>query len=182
MQNLKKATNLFRVTCTYIRNTLADKGFLDTLIRELNKYKLDISIIDCDAFNFEDVANSLSQLSPEELRDAIALYKGEYFQSAPYDWALQKRTFLEIQFKEISRISARMYIDKGNLVRACETLAGILALDPYDYNTAVEYVKLKIKSGDSDGALHFYREFTDRLLRETGDFLPEILSDMLKEN
>ena len=175
----QKAANLFRVTCTYIRNTLTEAGFENPLIRELNKYRLDISKISCDVFDFENTVNDSAKLPVSQIRDAIALYKGEYFQNMPYDWAIQRRTLLESQFKELSRISAKHYAEDGDYIRAGENLTAILAFDPYDYNTAVDYVKLKMKSGDNDGALYFYREFTDRVLRETGDEPPENFSSII---
>lgn len=175
----QKAANLFRVTCTYIRNTLAERGFENPLIRELNKYRIDISKISCDVFDFTNTVCDTASLDIAKIRDAIALYKGEYFQNMPYDWAIQRRASLEARFKELSRISAKYYMDEGNYVHAAENLTSILSFDPYDYNTAVEYIKLKIKSGDNDGALLFYREFTDRMIRETGDEPPENFSAII---
>ncbi|MBQ3099612.1 MAG: response regulator [Clostridia bacterium] len=177
----EKSANLFRVTCTYIRNTLAEYGFKDILIRDLNKYRLDVSKIKCDYFEFEDTLNDPAAVSVSSLRDAIALYKGEYFQSMPYDWAMQKKALLESKFKQACRISGEYYADQGDYSRACEALNTVLLYDPYDNNIAVEYTKLKIKSGDNDGALHFYREFSTRLIRETGDAPQTDISDFISE-
>ncbi len=177
----QKSANLFRVTCTYIRNTLSEYGFTDALIRELNKYKLNMSLFECDAFDFENAAENFSGLSKEELRRALSFYRGEYFQSMPYDWAMQKRALLESHFKALSHKYADLCAEDNEIENACQTLLNILAFDPYDYNTAVKYVMLKIKNGDTDTALHFYREFSGRLLRETGDAPPSTLSDIFKQ-
>lgn len=177
----EKSANLFRVTCTYIRNTLAEHGHKDILIRDLNKYRLDVSKIKCDYFEFEDTVNDLNDVSVSSLRDAISLYKGEFFQSMPYDWAIQKKALLETKFKEAVRISSELYAEQGDYSRACDALSTVLLYDPYDNNIAVEYTKLKMKSGDNDGALHFYREFSARLMRETGDTPQTDISDFNDE-
>lgn len=176
----EKSANLFRVTCTYIRNTMTEHGFNDALIRELNKYKLNMSLFECDAYDFEDQAEKYLSLSEEQLRVTLSLYKGEYFQSMPYDWTMQKRVLLETHFKNLSHKYADICAESNQLEKAYGTLLGILAFDPYDYNTAIKYVMLKIKNGDTDTALHFYREFSSRLVRETGDTPPSALTDIFK--
>lgn len=177
----QKSANLFRVTCTYIRNTLAEHGFKDMLIRDLNKYKLDISNIICDYFEFEDTTKDPSTVPISVLRETLLLYRGEYFQSMPYDWAIQKKALLESKFKEASRISSELYAEQGDYSRACEALSTVLLYDPYDNNIALEYTKLKMKNGDTEGALHFYREFSSRLMRETGDTPQTDIADLLNE-
>ena len=165
----QKSANLFRVTCTYIRNTLAECGFKNALLRDLNKYRLDVSILDCDYYSFDDITKDANAASENELNKAIGLYAGEYFQKMPYDWAIQRRAFLESKFKDISHIVSTTCTERGDYQKACDILSSVLIHDPYDNATAVEYTKLKMKSGDTDGALHFYREFSNRLMRETGD-------------
>ncbi len=176
----QKSANLFRVTCTYIRNTLAEYGLNDALIRELNKYKLNMSLFECDAFVFEDSAENVSDLTKDDIRTSLSLYKGEYFQSMPYDWTMQKRVLLEAHFKSLSHKYADLCAEDNDIENACQTMLNVLAFDPYDYNTAIKYVMLKIKSGDNDTALHFYREFSSRLIRDTGDAPPSALSDIFK--
>jgi two-component SAPR family response regulator len=46
----EKSANLFRVTCTYLRTALAERGFPDLLIRELDGYKINTDLINCDLF------------------------------------------------------------------------------------------------------------------------------------
>jgi len=178
----QKSANLFRVTCTYIRNTLAEHGFRDALLRGLNKYILDVSVIDCDYYSFDDITKELPSVSEDEIIEAIGLYKGEYFQKMPYDWAIQRRALMESRFKNASREVCNYYVERGDLQKACDTLNAVLLFDPYDNATAVEYTKLKMKSGDTEAALHFYKNFSNRLIRETGDSPQADISDIFDKS
>jgi two-component SAPR family response regulator len=52
----EKSINLFRVTCTYIRTALSERGFSDVLIRDWNGYKLNTERINCDLFRFRQLS------------------------------------------------------------------------------------------------------------------------------
>ena len=73
--DLDKAANNFRVTCTYIRSTLADLGYIDILVRDHDDYSVNILKINCDYIDFRKKVNNIDALSLEESRATVNLYK-----------------------------------------------------------------------------------------------------------
>lgn len=172
----EKAANNFRVTCTYLRNTLADKGFANILLRDRDSYLLDTSRLRCDLLLFLAATGAASpELSA--LEDASALYAGGYFEYKPYEWAANMRVRLEKEYKKIQCQIAEGYQAGGETKRACAALEKVLEHDPYDEETVERLLSLKMQSGDSVSAVKIYREYEQRLLKEME--LPP--SDKLKE-
>jgi two-component SAPR family response regulator len=85
----EKSANLFRVTCTYLRSALAEKGFSDILVRELDGYRINSEMIACDLFRFRQEIRSVLSLEIGQLIDLSSLYTGEYLEGKLYDWSPQ---------------------------------------------------------------------------------------------
>jgi len=161
----EKATNNFRVTCTYLRNTLTDKGFANILLRDHNSYLIDTSRLRCDLFLFLSAADAASaELSA--LEEASALYGGRYFEGKPYEWAENMRIWLENEFKKTQYRIADGYQIRGETKRACTPLEKVLAHDPYDEETVERLISLKLQSDDRGSAIKIYREYEQRLSKE----------------
>lgn len=174
--NPKNAANNFRVTCTYLRNTLTDKGFTNILLRDRDSYLLDASRLCCDLLLFVSAAGAAS-LDLSALEKASALYSGGYFENKSYEWAANTRVWLENEFKKVQYRIADEYQSIGESERACVALERALLHDPYDEEAIERLLLLKLQSGDSVAAAKIFRDYEQRLLKEIA--LPP--SDSLKE-
>jgi Response regulator containing CheY-like receiver and SARP domains len=164
----EKSANLFRVTCTYLRAALAEKGFTDILLRESDGYRINTDLIDCDLYNLRLSARSVSTQELEALEASSALYSGGYLEGKPYDWALGTRAQLESEFKKIQyrlvdEYSARSLIDK-----ALEVLDRTLIVDPCDEKAVMRIVNMQLRNGDHSAAVKTYRRYEKILVEELG--------------
>ncbi len=164
----EKSANLFRVTCTYLRSALAEIGFPDILVRELDGYKINSDMIDCDLFRFRLGIRSLSSLQTDELSELSGLYSGEYFEGKPYDWAIGQRTQLESDFKKVQHTLSDVYCSQGLTDKAVEALERVLVYDPCDEETVMRIVDIKLEKGEQASALKTYRTFERKLIDELG--------------
>lgn len=164
----EKSANLFRVTCTYLRSTLAEKGFSDILIREFDGYKINTEMLDCDLFRFRLEVRSISSIEIERLNSLSKLYSGEYLEGKLYDWAVGTRTHLESDFKRVQYCLADTYCTRGCDDAALEALERVLIYDPYDEETVIRIVNIKLRKGDYSSAVKTYRAFEKVLQEELG--------------
>ena len=175
----EKSTNLFRVTCTYLRSALAEKGFSDILIRELDSYKINPEMVDCDLFRFRREARSILSLDIEGLSDLSNLYSGEYLEGKQYDWAYGSRTQYESYLKKVQHCLSNAYCTQGLTDKAIEALERVLLYDPYDEETVMRIINIKLRNGDRSSAVKTYRTFEKTLIEElgitpSGQFPPEV--------
>lgn len=164
----QKSANLFRVTCTYLRSALAEKGFSDILVREYDGYKINTELIDCDLFRFSLFIRSVSSLEIEKLNDLSDLYSGEYLEGKLYDWAVGMRAQLESDFKKAQHYLADTYCASGCGDKALEVLERVLTHDPCDEETVMRIVNIKLRKGDHSAAIKTYRKFKKTLMEELG--------------
>jgi two-component SAPR family response regulator len=179
----EKAANNFRVTCTYLRNTLTDKGFANLLLRDRDSYLLDTSRLRCDLLLFLAAAGEVSpKLSA--LEEASAVYVGGYFENKSYEWAANMRAWLGKEYKKIQCRIADFYQAGGENRRACAALEKALTHDPYDEEAVEKLLSLKLRSGDSVSAVKIYREYEQRLLKEIelspSDKLRELMAAIMQ--
>ncbi|MPM13431.1 hypothetical protein SDC9_59788 [bioreactor metagenome] len=164
----EKSANLFRVTCTYLRTALAEKGFSDILIREPGGYKINAELIDCDLFHFSLYCRSISSLEAEKLNELSNLYSGEYLEGKPYDWAVGTRTQLESDFKKVQHCLSEAYCTHELKDRALEVLERVLMYDPYDEEAIMRIVNIKLRDGDRASAIKTYKQYEKLLIEELG--------------
>lgn len=164
----EKSINLFRVTCTYIRTALAEKGFSDILAREWNGYKINTELIDCDLFRFRQAVRESSSLEFEMLKAASALYAGEYLEGKLYEWADGMRGQLESDFKKLQYRLADELCARGDCGKACDALGKVLTFDPCEEEAVTRLIQLKLQSGDTAAAIKDYRTYEKRLKDELG--------------
>ncbi len=164
----EKSANLFRVTCTYLRSALAERGFSDILIRELDGYKINTEWIDCDLFRFRlDIRSSSSQ-EIEKLTELSNLYTGEYLEGKPYDWAVGTRIQLEADFTKVQYCLSDAYGTHGCGDKALAILESLLMHDPCDEEAVMRVVNMKLQKGDHSSAIKTYRTFEKHLMAELG--------------
>jgi two-component SAPR family response regulator len=181
----EKSANLFRVTCTYLRSALAEKGFPDILIRELDGYRLNTDLIACDLYRFRLDSRSLPSLTIDELYELSNLYSGEYLEGKPYDWAGGTRAQLESDFKKVQYFLSEESCANGCGDKAIEALEKVLLYDPYDEDTVMRIVNIKLQNGDLSSAAKTYRAFEKMLKDElgvtpSGHFPPEVCGQKLR--
>ncbi|NCC67013.1 MAG: response regulator [Clostridia bacterium] len=164
----EKSANLFRVTCTYLRSALAEKGFPDILIRELDGYRINTDLISCDLYRFRPNARSLPSLTIDELYELSNLFSGEYLEGKPYDWAGGTRAQLESDFKKVQYRLSEEFCANGCGDKAIEALEKVLLYDPYDEDTVLRIVNIKLRNGDLSSAGKTYRAFEKTLKDELG--------------
>jgi Response regulator containing CheY-like receiver and SARP domains len=171
----EKAANHFRVTCTYLRNTLTDKGFANLLLRDRDSYLLDTSRLRCDLLLFLALAGATSELPA--LEEASDLYAGEYLGNKAFEWAANTRIWLENEYKKIQHRIADGYLISGENKKACAALGKALEHDPYDEEVVGKLISHKLQLGDSVSAVRIYQEYEQKLFEEM-ELSP---SDKLKE-
>jgi two-component SAPR family response regulator len=164
----EKSANLFRVTCTYLRSALAEKGFSDILVREFDGYKINTELIDCDLFRFRLDTRSVSSLETGKLNELSNLYSGEYLEGKPYDWAVGTRAQLESDFKKVQYCLSDAYCTSGCGDKALEVLERALRYDPCEEETVMRIVNIKLQKGDHSSAVKTYRKFEKMLMEELG--------------
>lgn len=164
----EKSANLFRVTCTYLRSALAECGYPGILVRELDGYRLDTGLIDCDLFRFSLFNRSVSALNLEKLDELSKLYSDEYLEGKPYDWADGTRPQLESDYKKVQQCLADIYCTQGSDEKAIEALDRVLIHDPYDEEAAMRIVTIKLRNGDRASALKTFKAFEKTLREELG--------------
>ncbi len=175
----EKSANLFRVTCTYLRSALAEKGFSEILIRELDGYKINTEMIDCDLFRFR--LGTRQELLPDTdwLADLSNLYSGEYLEGKPYDWAAGTRTQMESDFKKIQYCLANDYFCNGFYGKACGALEKILFYDPCDEDAVGRIIQARLRDGDITSAVREYKKYEKALKDELGLDPSEKLREMI---
>ncbi len=156
--DIDKAANNFRVTCTYIRSTLADCGYLDVLLRDHDDYSVNISRINCDYLEFRKKVNNVAALSLDEAKNTVNLYKGPYLENRFYDWAEDARGWLENRYTELLYHTGKLCVENNHLDAAVGYFEAILKVDLYEENAIREI--LRIKSGNQSPAA--VREYFDR--------------------
>ncbi len=176
----KKAANLFHVTCTYLRNTLADLGFPHLLLRGLDGYMLNTDLINCDLFSFKLMAQSISAQQTDKLKEALALYSGEYLEDKAYEWALGTRVQLESCFKNMQYHLSDEYSAANLYEKACNALEQILRYDTCDEEAVTRLIKMRISAGDNAAAAKTYSQYESAVKAELGvqpsDKLKELLT------
>lgn len=167
----EKSANLFRVTCTYLRTALAEKGFGDILAREWNGYKINTELIACDLFEFGIAVRSISSLGRDKLKEISELYTGEYLEGKLYEWAAGMRTQLESDFKRIQYRLADEFCANGCEDNASRELERVLAHDPCEEEAVARLVQLKIQEGDITSAAKVYKRY-EKILKDELGLLP----------
>lgn len=162
----RKSGNLFRVTCTYLRHALADLGFPNLLLRELDGYKLNTDLIDCDLFRF--IINPIHSQGEKSLEAVAALYSGEYLEGKSYDWASAAKTQMESDFKRLQYCLADKYFANGQVEKVCEAMEKILLYDPCEEAAVIRIIQAKLQAGDRATAIKVYKKFVKMLKAELG--------------
>ena len=127
-----KAANNFRVTCTYIRSTLADIGYTDILVRDHDDYSVNTAMLNCDYITFRQGVSNMDSLTLNQAEEIARLYKGGYLENRFYEWADETRGWLEARYLQLMYHIGAMYTEQDKTDRAINSYEAILHIDLYE--------------------------------------------------
>lgn len=164
-----KAANRFRVTCTYLRNTLAASGFPNMLLRERDSYSLDLGRITCDLIRFNFVQKNLSNSRDVRFLEQTArLIAAQFLKNKTYEWADQLRRLFELTCKTTFFHLADLHLADGRHEPAAAALEAVLARDPCDEQAATRLISLRLQTGESESAVKTYLTYEKSLADQLG--------------
>ncbi len=166
--DLDKAANNFRVTCTYIRSTLADFGYTDILIRDHDDYNINISRIRCDYLEFRNKIANPDTLGLADTETLINIYKGPYLENRFYDWAEETKGWLENRYIQLLYRAGHLYSEAGRIDAAIDSFESVLRVDLYEEDAFREVVRLKQKKLPPAAIHDYYEKYRENLYKEYG--------------
>jgi two-component system, LytTR family, response regulator len=176
-----KASNNFRVTCTYLRTNLKSNGFSDILQRERDSYFLNTNNIECDVHKFLSMIKpGIDLLGYAELEEAITLYSAPYLDGRDYEWSIKYGQWLENKLISILyRLAAKDEINQ-NYEAVCERMKLILLHDTFNDDAVMRFISAKLKLGDTTAAAITYQKYKEYIQRELGINPSEKLQDFVR--
>lgn len=178
--DIDKAGNNFRVTCTYIRSTLADLGYIDILLRDHDDYSVNISRISCDYIEFRKKVSNTESLTLEDTQAAVDMYKGPYLENRFYDWAEDARGWLENRYVELLYHGGKLMDEAGKVDTAIQYYEDILRVDLYEENAVKEVIRLKGTKLPPAAVREYFDKYCNMLYEEYGSEPSKELRDMVR--
>lgn len=177
-----KAANYFRVTCTYLRKALEDKGFPGLLCRDRDSYMLNTLQLDCDMLKFMSMSKQgmTMPINYSVLDDALTLYSAPYFEDKGYEWLGKYSLWLENIYKRVQNLLIGEELRQEQYHRACERMEQVLFNDPFDEDTVTRLAATLLLTGDTTRAQIIYGKYKDKLWKELGLTPGEKLKKLLK--
>jgi two-component system, LytTR family, response regulator len=164
-----KSANRFRVTCTYLRNSLATAGYPDMLQRENDNYKLDTQRIRCDLDLFNSIRSQTVDTDDVDLLEKAGwLGSGIFLENKSFDWADSPRLYYEHEFKRIQFRLAALLGNKGQAWRGAAALEAVLIRDPVDEGAVYHLIMINLQQNMPDRARRIYQDYADRLMQDFG--------------
>jgi two-component SAPR family response regulator len=115
---------------------------------------------------------------------ALAIYKGDFLGSEPYEWADAYRRDYQRRFRAAAHQAGRVALDCRDVKRATEFYRAILDRDPIDEEAARALMRCHAKLGDGNSVRRTFKVLTESLRRELEDEKAEPLpetSGLLRE-
>jgi DNA-binding SARP family transcriptional activator len=132
--------------------------------------------IDADDFDeaisqgLEAAARADDDLAVERLRDALALYRGDFLADEPYaDWALAERDRLHNLAGRALRALTKIMLARHDLAAAAEYLEQLAELEPLDGEAHRDLLAVWLAQGRRTEAARRYAIYRTRMLREFGE-------------
>jgi two-component SAPR family response regulator len=162
----------FLHTCIYnIRKNLSRLGCRDMLTYRDNHYRLDLTGLDCDAVEFEQIAGKESDfatdgLPTEALERAVGLYRGDYMEEDGFLWALKEQERFKSMYLRLLQHMAKRYLEKGEAHAAVVCLERALFKNPF-LDEANELMLLALaRIGDRLALVRHYEQYVKQLKEE----------------
>src|SRR5947208_536447 len=141
-------------------------------------YALDRRHVRIDADDFDEaISQGLEAASRadddfavERLKDALALYRGDFLADEPYvDWALDERDRLHNLAGRALRALTKIMLARHELDAAAEYLEQLAELEPLDAETHRDLLAVWLAQGRRTEAARRYAIYRTRMLREFGE-------------
>jgi DNA-binding SARP family transcriptional activator len=133
-------------------------------------------VVDADDFD-EAISHGLEAASRgdhgyacEQLKDALALYRGDFLADEPYaEWALEERDRLHGLAGRALRALTKVMLARHELDAAAEYLEQLAELEPLDGETHRDLLAVWLAQGRRTEASRRYAIYRTRILREFGE-------------
>src|SRR3954451_13926435 len=141
-------------------------------------YALDRRHVRIDADDFDEaISQGLEaasrdddEFAVERLRDALALYRGDFLADEPYaEWSLDERDRLHNLAGRALRALTKIMLGKHDLDAAAEYLEQLAELEPLDAETHRDLLAVWLAQGRRTEAARRYAIYRTRTLREFGE-------------
>lgn len=178
--DLDKAANNFRVTCTYIRSTLADFGYTDVLVRDHDDYSINTSRIKCDYLDFRSKIANPDVLPLADVETLVNIYKGPYLENRFYDWAEETKGWLESRYIQLLYRAGKLYSEANRVDAAIDSYEAVLRVDLYEEDAFKEIIRLKQTKLPPAAIREYYERYRDLLFKEYGLEPSKEVRDLVK--
>jgi DNA-binding SARP family transcriptional activator len=132
--------------------------------------------VDADDFDeaisqgLEAASRGDDDLACERLKDALALYRGDFLADEPYaEWALDERDRLHNLAARALRALTKVMLGRHELDAAAEYLEQLAELEPLDGEAHRDLLAVWLAQGRRTEAARRYAIYRTRILREFGD-------------
>ncbi len=163
-----KANGMFHTSLYRIRRAL----FQDITVYENGLYRLneEIDLWD-DATEFNKLINRAKSSSNEQTRldlyrQALELYRGDYFEDCYGDWCISIRSDLLTKYLDASYELAKYYSSRSEIKQALDLFQKILAKDGCREEIYQAIMRIQSEAGDRNGAIRTFQRCVDTLRRE----------------
>jgi len=165
----EKAANRFRVTCTYLRNTLAASGYPDMLLRERDSYRLDLQRLRCDLLQLTALLPQTAVSNNLELLEKIGrLCASPFLENKNFEWAIRPQRLYEQEFKKIQYRLVEEYTLRAAHDQAAAALQAIVNRDPCDERAVTGLIDHYLKIGQKENAFKVFKDYEQQLMAELG--------------
>ncbi len=178
--DLDKAANNFRVTCTYIRSTLADFGYTDVLVRDHDDYSINTARVRCDYLDFKSKITNPDTLPISDVEALINIYKGPYLENRFYEWAEETKGWLESRYTQLLYRAGRLYTEAGRIDAAIDSYEAVLRVDLYEEDAFRKIVLLKKEKLPQAAIKEYYEKYKAALFKEYGLEPSRDIREMIK--
>lgn len=163
-----KANGIFHSTVWRLRRALTPA----CAVYENGVYRIGAEIkLDYDVAAFEQSLNRAARTQNEEeraahLRDALALYRGDYFEDCYSAWCLPIRNVFLLKYLDTLLALALIYDHQRKIPESSAVYQRLLDRDSYREDVYRALMRLQARSGDRTGALATYQRCAQILENE----------------
>lgn len=163
-----KANGIFHSTVWRLRRALSP----ECVVYENGVYRIGTEIeVGYDVAAFEQALNRVARTQNEEeraahLRDALVLYRGDYFEDCYSAWCLPIRNVFLLKYLDTLLALALIYDHQHKIPEASVMYQRLLDRDSYREDVYRALMRLQARSGDRTGAMATYQRCAQVLQSE----------------
>ena len=182
LQPDKAAQNL-HATTWYIRNTLYTIGYSGLFVRKKGNYQVDMDALICDTAQLTALLERISRghYTIADLQQDLELYQGPYLDGRSYEWAADRRLWLDNIHEQLRYKLAEEYQITGQAEKALNLYQDIIRDNPLADKAYETFISLCLDRGDKPSALQYYNKYRTILNKELGLTPPAGLDRMMEK-